>query len=367
MRSGPNSAERSAAEGPVDCLERLARWNEAGAGERAALAEHAAACSTCGPGLALIERAEAWLEERLAQGAGPSPCPPAEELYDHGGGPGARPLAAAVRERVAEHLERCAECRGFVATLAARPPAPLADLPRSPSDFVRAPLAALPRPSAPALRPRWAAAAALFLAVAGWLALRPAEPAQAGAELELARAPQARGRYPELPLLRGAESAGALFPRGRVLAGPGQPACALRRFEIAPVAGASGYRAVLRSTQGGAFEAGAVVARLSGEQAQIEAADVFAKLAPGHYTWEAWALVHGLERPLGERDFELARDPELERELAEIERASAPGDAPYERLARLFEAGYASDARALAQSLPETPERERFLDGQIER
>src|SRR6185436_19069116 len=55
-------------------------------------------------------------------------CPTSEELYDFGHGPGFGPLTSERRREIDLHLRRCAECEGFVESLAAPPPVPL-DLP----------------------------------------------------------------------------------------------------------------------------------------------------------------------------------------------------------------------------------------------
>ena len=44
--------------------------------------------------------------------------------------------------------------------------------------------------------------------------------------------------------------------------------------------------------------------------------EVASKLGPGHYTWEAWAVVDGLDVHLGRRDFEVTLDAPLIDEIA---------------------------------------------------
>ena len=267
---------------------RLCDWPELSAHERAALEAHALACRECGAGLALMRETEAWLEEQV-----PAPnanlCPSAEELYDYGRGPGARPLPEVERVAVRAHLATCGECSALVETLQLRPPAPLLDLPSAAAGASTAGAPSMaPVPPAPAL-PRSparrlglvplvsAAAAAAALAL---LWPRPAAPANTPL------------RFPAAPLLRGDAENALLFPRHAVLVddrGAWQPL----RFELAPRERATRYRVVLRSTDGGAFDLGREVLRLDSEGPELAASASFA-LAPGHYTWEAWADVDGL-------------------------------------------------------------------------
>src|SRR6187402_276848 len=107
-----------------DLAAALPGFDELPAAERAALAAHARACPSCGPALRLLEAADAHLRG-LAGGRAVDACPSAEELFDFARAPGARPLAAARTAAVGAHVERCAECGELLATLAARPPAPL--------------------------------------------------------------------------------------------------------------------------------------------------------------------------------------------------------------------------------------------------
>ena len=76
---------------------------------------------------------------------------------------------------------------------------------------------------------------------------------------------------------------------------------------------------------------------------------------PGHYTWEAWATVDGLERLLGERDFEVVRDEDVRANLASL--------SDLERVHALHEAGWWTDARALARRMHPSVGRDAYLDG----
>ena len=326
-----------------DLAERLPEWPELPAAERAALEAHALACSECGAGLALLREADAWLEEQV-----PAPsaalCPSPEELYDHGRGPGARPLPEAERVALRAHLAACRACSSLVETLASRPPAPLLDLPTA---TVPAPAPA-PAPRASTrlrlLAPLATAAAAALAVVLLWPRSAPSE---AGAL-----------RFPSEPLLRGEEPSPLLFPRDALLLGEARAWQALR-FELAPRERATRYRVVLGATDGGAFDAPREVLRLDADAHELAAPADFV-LAPGHYTWEAWVEIDGLFVELGRRDFEARREPGL---LAELDRrAEASEPARSESILHLLhERGYVGDARAFARTLPTSPERDAYL------
>ena len=74
---------------------------------------------------------------------------------------------------------------------------------------------------------------------------------------------------------------------------------------------------------------------------------------PGHYTWEAWAVIDGLDRELGERDFQIVDDDLL--------RARIRGLPDEVALRLLHTAGFQTDARHLARRLPPTAERDAYL------
>jgi len=322
--------------------------------EEAQLREHAAECPACGPRLALIEQAEAWLAGQAGapkdQGA-TGECPPAEELYDYGRGPGARPLPSSRERAVRNHVEACGECAGLVATLASRPPVPLwIDVPASASAAAPVPL----------LRPRhWMsfalAAAAVVLISLGlfWNRIFASAPVT-----ELASVV-----YPPEELLRGEADGAIHFPRGRVLAGKEAGLWHALRIELAERANATRYRAHLLRADGGAFDAGTPLCALAADGPELTLADrepgtAAVELAPGHYTCEAWAVVDGLDVPLGRRDFEVVHDADVERALA-----TPPADARGRSalLASMHDRGLLVDARAYARSLPPTPERDAYL------
>ena len=84
------------------------------------------------------------------------------------------------------------------------------------------------------------------------------------------------------------------------------------------------------------------------------------ELAAGHYTWEAWAVVHGLDQQLGRRDFDVVDDAALRANLLALE----PRSEPQRSLAAvrlLHESGYRTDARRIARNMPPSPERDEYL------
>jgi len=325
-----------------------------------------------GPDLRMLQRAEDWLHSQCTS---ETACPSAEELYDHGRGPGALALTEERRRSITAHLANCAECEALTATLELTPPLPLdlslggaiapelqqapaPDLPVAPIPIgTQAPPAVHPQPTSSApvpqpatgelpilTHPRWrrnvqrlapAAAAAGLLAL-GLLITREAIPSFAQNSITSA------------PLLRGVASGPLLFPRGPVLAQCGFDQAPT--FEVAEQTGASEYRVVLRRHDGGAFSEGEEILKANGPGPTVQA-DL--ALAPGHYTWEAWVIVDGLDRSLGSRDFDVVEDAQM------LERAD--GISGPERVRLLHAAGFPSDARHLARTLPESEFRAEYL------
>ncbi len=343
-----------------DLARLLPEWPDLAAAERHALEKHTLECAPCGAGLALMREVDVWLEEPAPAGT----CPSADELYDYGRGPGAHAMGAVERTALRAHLAACPDCARLVETLADRPPAPLLDLPtpaaapRGPAPLratTSGPSAPTERPSAPARRAKpatlrllapiaaAAAAALIFFALRGDSGRGPANPAL---------------RFPAAELLRGEGPSPLLYPRDAVLLGGEQPWTALR-FECEPVERAELYRVVLRATDGSAFDTGREVLRVEGATPLLEPAAAFG-LAPGHYTWEAWARVDGLEVELGRRDFEARREPGLVAELDLRSRADEPARSE-SILHLLHERGFLGDARAYARTLPPSPERDAYL------
>ncbi len=296
-------------------VELLTHWDDLPGDLLGRVTEH----PVHGPRLRHLRRVEAFL-------AG-STCPEAEELYDFARGPGYTPLGASRRQEVSDHLVHCPECEEMVGSLEANPPLPL-DLSRNVIVPTPPPREAPPRPSVHRFE-RWIplAVAATVLAV-GLLVFK-------GGTVD------AGDRWPAYPLLRGPSADELAFPRDRVLAPgsvPGGGWASKPVFEPRDVEGASSYRVVVSSHEGGAFGEGTVVQTLTGDRDELIAETVF---DPGHYTWEAWAMVDGLDRLLGTRDFEIV--------TAAAVQANLGGLSELERVHCLHGAGYWTDARTLAR------------------
>ncbi len=359
--SGPRTPDSAATMKPQDlgprarkfqdpraAIEALVCWDELGDEELREIE----ADPHLSPRLDLLRAAEAWLERG---GASADACPVADELYDFGRGPGYQPLAASTRQRIERHLERCGECRDALQALEEAPPSPLeldAASPRIPAPRRREPATpativelAHVRRRRRAQRLVVAAAASLVGGLSLWLLYDGR-----GSELSL----------PSAPLLRGENELALGYPRGPVLAAQDKlPALALSlRFELAEVPGAQGYRVEILRHAGGAFDQGQKVGELSGARDALRLEE---RLAPGSYTWRAYASVNGLERELGARDFEVVDDPALLERLAQAGGADELART-YERVRILHEAGDWTDARELARTLPSSAERDRYLE-----
>ena len=334
---------------PRSALEALVCWDELAEADLRELE----ADPHLAPRLQVLQAAEDWLERgpELATG-----CPSAEELYDYGGGPGASPLSVQATRRIDEHLFGCSDCEELLGTLADAPPSPLLDTP------VPTKLPAPRRRATPALAPilelqprrrrvqraLLACAAMLVASFALWLLFD-------GRDAGL--------RLPAAPLLRGEDELALYYPRGSVLpTGRWMPNGTLAlRFELRPVEQAENYRVELSRRGAGAFEPAKNFLELQG--ATLGELVLPARLEPGSYTWRAFARVHGLERDLGARDFELQADAALEQRLMTAVGLDESARV-CERVRILHEAGDWTDARELARTLPPSAERERYL-GQL--
>ena len=310
-------------------VELLAHWDELPEGLLQDLVVH----PVHGPSLSRLREVESYLTG--------SACPEAQQLYDFARGPGYEPMPGALRQEVEDHLAHCAECEALVESLEGTPPLPL-DLTGDATE--------VPRPQPTTILPRtverWLpmAAAAAVLAI-GMLVFR-------GGTVD------AGDLWPDYPLLRGPASDALVFPRDRVLAPgsvPGGSWAAAPRFELAEVRGATLYRIVVQRNGGGAF-----ADATSGDGSpllELEAGldDLISAqpLEPGHYTWEAWATVDGLESLLGERDFEVL---EIDGMRAALLRRS-----DLERVHHLHEAGHWTDARAVTRRSPPSVGRDAYL------
>lgn len=347
---------------PEELEEALLHWDELDELSLVTLAAHPEA----GRRLAGLRAAERWLRQGapsspptafVANGESETPglladCPAPDELFDLGRGPGCQALEPARERELRAHLADCPECAVLVATLATPPPLPIEDagsgLSPGPQEdrAPREPARRLPRSRT------WVP----FLLAASLASV-------AFLPQFLGSGAPGLGDLPAAPLLRGELSNELLFPRDRVLALPGAASnsttSARPSFELSPVPGARGYKVELFEQDGGALAAGSLKQVLRSVDPVLAGSD---PLLPGHYTWHAWALVDGLERPLGALDFEVVEDAPLAAELQRSLSDPAPTVGELvELISELHEAGLCGDARALARRLPESPEREQYL------
>lgn len=354
---------------PAELEEALAHWDELDAPSLARLDAH----PEHGLRLRVLRAAESWLTAGApVESTEAGPCPSAETLYEHGRGPGVEGVP--LDPEVTAHLERCAPCAALVASLASAPPLPLDWT--SPADAELEDDASVDHASGGPLEGhplrvvtdrhdgRAAGSSsnvaeeeppvvvtARSLRVATWLPLAAAAALLAGVFL-LPRlsTDSALSGLPTPSLLRGPESAALFFPRGPVLATAGGTAAPL--FELAPVDGAGDYRIELFRHDGAAFAEGQRVADLRSPAPTFAATPI----PVGSYTWRAFATVDGLERELGALEFEVRAEPELSSGAAPADLAEQ-----VQRIAELHAAGFLTDARALARTLPDSPEKEAYL------
>lgn len=306
--------------------EALVHFDELDASSLERLEDHPAH----GPTLSLLREAEAWLAEAGPEAFALGPCPPAEALYDLGRGPGFHPLPPGEEASLAEHVERCADCTALLTSLKCAPPLPLA---------VSEPPLSVVRPRRQPHRLVLIAAAASLLLATFVLPGLLEDPLSG---------------LPETPLYRGQASESLFFPRGPLLDRGELPSTL--DFELAEVAGAEEYRIEIFRHAGGAFDSGELVSTHTPGTNHLERET----LPIGHYTWRAWARVKGLEQDLGARDFEVRANPELLARLGRLEDDASVAEV-VEEIRLLDQAGFLTDARALARSLPESEERDAYL------
>ena len=111
------------------------------------------------------------------------------------------------------------------------------------------------------------------------------------------------------------------------------------------------YRVIVRRHSGAALAVGGEeVLHLESNTLEL---GTEAALDVGHYTWEGWAVVNGLDVPLGSLDFEVAQHPE----------ASAVGTrAGFALVEWLEAAGFRGEARYRARFLEDDPRARNFLE-----
>ena len=320
--------------------EALLHWQDLSPRALDALNAH----PTHGPKLRLLQAAEGWLENRIST----TTCPPTEELYDFGRGPGYRPLERDAAERIEAHVAECDECRRMVTTLRQAPPVPL-DL-----GVDETPVLPLHRPVHRPSRLRLVAPLATAAAVLAMVGLFQFTGSGNDVLADMS------GEYPEALVLRGASEPLA-YPRGRVLERPENAPSWSRDFafemRLDDVSDITLYRVEVRRHDGAAFSTGKTVGRFEGSSPVVAADEAWTlALEPGHYTWDAWVTRAGLEERIGERDFEVVSAPEAWKVLG----AAMPFD--LRAVQYLHDSGYVTDARELAQSFPRDDARDAYLE-----
>jgi hypothetical protein len=389
---------------PKRVAEALTHWDELEPALLTAIEAH----PQHGPRLAMLRRADHWLETKAAGSRAPEGCPSAEELYDFGRGPGFGPIVSARRAELERHLQSCTACEKLVETLAAPPPVPL-ELPsrgplRMPARATSEPTGSASEVGTPGLRkqdagrngedtggrraapsarpaivpdalpadfataepfaraepkhrlralPRLApiaVAASLVIGLGLWIAFSPSDTGAVG--------------FPQAPLLRGSAGGPLFFPRDRVLHATPAVRAAFPAldgrvvFEIEPQAEATSYRVDVARHAGDAFAADeASLMKLAGASSTIQAT---AEIAPGQYTWTARAVVRGLDQDLGQRDFALVDDADVSSQLETLASRAEPGRS-LAAIKLLHERGYFGEARAIARAMPASPERDAYL------
>ncbi len=332
-----------------DVARKLVYWDGLERGELAEVEGHARECPVCGPRLAVLKRSQVLLE---AAGADPRGCPSPEELYDFGRGPGHGPLPVERLTAIQAHTVGCPDCRALLATLESRPPLPL--------DVADAAPGAEEGPAPRRLRlvlPPLAAAAAVLVAALAWQVLR--QPGGAGDGSALATRPGYV--YPEAAAVRGLLDGPLYYPRGPVLEGPEGGLLHGLEFEIQAQAGATEYRVRLYRQTEDVFVPGEQISVLRSTSPVVQPpASLSERLTPGGYTWEAWCVVDGLDKPLGRRDFDVVRNPDLLARLKRLESLEEPQQG--NSILTLLHGNHLdTDLRAFARGLPPSPERDRFL------
>jgi len=174
--------------------------------------------------------------------------------------------------------------------------------------------------------------------------------------------------FPGAPLLRGSSTGTLLFPRDRVLHASEKLAAAFPAldgslaFELDTVAGAEGYEVEVARHGGDAFATEeAKLFELAGSSPTLAADRAQGTgLGVGDFTWTARAKVRGLDEPLGQRDFAIVDDAALTEELLALADRAEP-ERSLAAVNLLHAKGFLTDARAIARSMPASPERDAYL------
>ncbi len=360
---------------------------------RRELEAHSRSCSACAPLWKVRLELDDYFSGPAESTRRNGNCPKAEELYDFARVPGQDRLghvrqSAAHRLQIEAHLASCRDCRELVQLLdlpvpsawsadreedaeadalrktATAPPASPgtatdskeAAIPTAyssathSSDSDADPLLMGPGSSKRGKLMQGLVAAAAAAAIVAIVALQDSA-TNAGAEL-------LTHKFPVAAIMRGDQESPLLHPRGRILldTAPARTTHPIK-FEWSPQEGAQTYRIQLRKHSGGAFDTGQVVWEHESEAPAFVSNE---SLGAGHYTWELWAVIHGLDQRLGARDIELVEDAELLDQLAMLSQLKPPANSE-RSLLLLHERGFISDARAFARQLPQSSERDAYL------
>lgn len=330
---------------PAELEQALMHWDELDKASLRVLAEHPHSRLR----LAGLRKAEEWLEaggrfledqdqaSASAQSAPAGPCPSAEQLFDFADG-------SARAQEVELHLSQCEDCAGLIGSLASRPPSPLSLV--SDEDL----RSELIEP----IKQRNASWVPLLVAASlVGITLLPILRENIGA--------QGPSPFPSHALVRGNQSGAILFPKGRVLAGNSgaQP-----QFEVPAVDQASVYRIEVFRFTGSAFEQGEQILALESASPLLNLASE-QRLGLGHYSWQAFAEVRGLQQPVGDGgEFKVVHEAQLASDLEALLVADTlAAESALPLIHQLEARGFASDARQLARRLPASPERDAYLRG----
>ena len=329
-------------------VERLLRFDELSADELTELEMDPAAKDH----LHRLQLAEAWLTEpfSIEEGHDECSCPSPEELFDYGQSMTAMQLSNRQKVELSDHIESCDECSSLIATLAERPPSPLivVDSPAPQAEEERAPrprstrdhLARRPVPleSASARYVPLLVAASLLavLLVSGW------------PKSVLGKGPSS---FPSPSIMRGSSALPLISPRNLVLARTTDSSAtqALKglHFETRPYPGAESYEFEIFEGTGSALENERDRVKKGLLKSSTPEITYTESLAVGRYSWKATAvLATGGKRELGELDFRVIEDENLEGELKRL-------GTSVEAVERLHWGHYHADARMMTRALRE--------------